>query len=80
MTITRLASIEKFPVPGREPDKGFYWYFQDASDATPVVVEVNDRGEVMFCGQEAFLYLPSTGSSEYVINGLFVGPITHPSI
>ena len=70
--------MQRFIVPGTEPQPGFYWYVENASKS-PVVVEVNDRGEVSFCGQEGFFYLPSTGSDAYVINGMFVGPITPPT-
>ncbi|WP_321935360.1 hypothetical protein [Paraburkholderia sp. J8-2] len=77
---TQAGPVEKFFIPGREPGEGFYWYFVDASDDSPVVVQVNSEGDVTFCGAEAVWYLPSTGRSEYVIEGLFVGPIAQPSI
>lgn len=70
----------RFIVPGTEPAPGFYWYYQNAVDNAPVVVQVNHKAEVEFCGQEGFFYLPSTGSDEYVISGVFVGPITPPTI
>ncbi|WP_175927418.1 hypothetical protein [Burkholderia cepacia] len=77
---TQSGTAEKFVAPGREPGKGFYWYFVDASDVSPVVVEVNNEGEVTFCGAEAIWFLPSTGRSEFLIEGLFVGPIARPTI
>lgn len=55
---------------------GFYWYFEAGDE--PEVVRVTRDGEVHFCGSEAFGYLPSTGATDYVLLGEFIGPITAP--
>lgn len=57
-------------------ESGFYWYLEENCD--PLIVKVGDDGDVLICGQEAFYFLPSTGRTEYVLHGRFVGPISPP--
>jgi len=55
---------------------GFYWYFD--ADCEPEVVQISADGEVYFCHEEGFYFLPTTGKTRFVVHGRFVGPISPP--
>ncbi|MBN3761122.1 hypothetical protein [Burkholderia sp. Ac-20365] len=56
---------------------GFYWYLEEGSD--PEVVQVQDSGEIYYCGMLIPYYLPSAGEVSHTLNGKFVGPLYPPS-